>query len=108
MFDDNKLLEKDNTEEMSRKVMAKIASSGFLVKRLLFAFPNFKHIGIAIGKKTKKALEKINMQKKIMRDSEEKIEKLEEKYRKRLLKEREKSNKRIIKISEKIEKSKKR
>ncbi len=46
---DNKLLEKDNTEEMSKKVIEKIKNSGILAKRLLFAFPNFHHINIVIG-----------------------------------------------------------
>ncbi len=105
---DNKLLEKDNTEEMSKKVMAKIASSGFLVKRLLLAFPTFKHIGLALGKKTKKALEKINKQRKIMKSSEAKIEKLEKKYQRKISKAREESNKKILRISERLNDDRKR
>ena len=104
---DNKLLEKDNTEEMSKKVMAKIANSGFLVKRLLLAFPNFRHIGIVISKKTKKALAKINKQREIMKSSEVRIEKLEEKYRKRISKERERSNRKILKTIEKLNNNRK-
>ncbi len=49
----NKLLLKDNTEEMSKKVIEKIKSSGILAKRLLFAFPNFHHIENVRFKKNK-------------------------------------------------------
>ena len=53
----------------------------------------FKHIGLVLGKKTKKALEKINKQRKIMKSSEAKIEKLEKKYQRKISKAREESKK---------------
>ena len=106
---DNKLLEKDNTEEMSKKVIEKIKNSGFLSKRLLFAYPDFKHIGIVINKKSKEARKKVNekiekytnKQKQIIKITEKKIEKTEEKYKRKIEKIRKNSNKKIIKISEK-------
>ena len=99
---DNKLLEKDNTEEMSKKVIEKIKNSGFLPKRLLFAYPDFKHIGIVIGKKARNQKEKYtNKQKQIMEDTEEKLEKIEEKYKRKIEKTRKNSIKKIIRISEK-------
>ena len=106
---DNKLLEKDNTEEMSKKVIDKIKNSGFLQRRLLFAYPDFKHIGIVFEKNSKKARIKFieqpekytNKQKQIMRGTEEKVKKIEEKYNKKIEKTIRKSNKKIIRISEK-------
>ncbi len=50
---DNKLVERDNTEEMSKKVIEVIKNQGFLFKRLLNAFPDFRHVGIVIQKKSK-------------------------------------------------------
>ncbi len=80
---DNKLLEKDNTEEMSRKVIEKIKNSGILAKRLLFAFPNFHHINIVI----KRARFKFKEKKVKPNDKHMKIiKKTEEKYNKKLKK----------------------
>ena len=51
-----KLLDKDNTEEMSKKVIEIIKSKGLLFKRLFYAFPNFKHISLKLIKKTKEKI----------------------------------------------------
>ena len=103
--EDNKLLEKDNTEEMSKKVIERIKSHNILSRRLLAAFPDFKHIGVVIKEKTKKTKDIINKhiskQEKVMKDTEEQIKKIEKKYNSKLAKVREKSNKKIIKLSEK-------
>ena len=45
---DNKVLDKDNTEEMTAKVRAVIASRGWAHRRLLDAFPQVKHIGAVL------------------------------------------------------------
>ena len=67
-----------------KKVIEKIKNSGFLPKRLLFAYPDFKHIGIVIGKKARSQKEKYtNKQKQIIKDAEVKIEKIGEKYKKK-------------------------
>jgi len=42
---DNKVLDKDNTEEMNKKVKEVIINHGWPYRRLLQAFPNVKHIG---------------------------------------------------------------
>lgn len=68
---DNKLVEKDNTIEMSHKVIDKIKSRGFLYNRLLQAFPNFAHVGIELSKRAKRKIDKYN----------KKIEKIKNKYR---------------------------
>ena len=68
---DNKLVEKDNTIEMSRKVIDKIKNKGFLYNRLLLAFPNFAHVGIELSKRAKRKIDKYN----------KKIEKIRNKYR---------------------------
>lgn len=47
---ENKALDKDNTEEMSRLVHDKIISMGWGYKRLLSAFPNVRHIAKLISK----------------------------------------------------------
>ena len=46
-----KLLDKDNTEEISKKVIEIIKSKGLLFKRLLHAFPNYKYINKVLRKK---------------------------------------------------------
>ena len=68
---DNKLVEKDNTIEMSHKVIDKIKSKGFLYNRLLLAFPTFTHVGIELSKRAKRKIDKYN----------KKIEKIKNKYR---------------------------
>ena len=45
---DNKVLDKDNTEEMAAKVRAAIAARGWAHRRLLDAFPQVRHIGQVI------------------------------------------------------------
>lgn len=63
---DNKALDKDNTEEMRRKVREIILSRGLLHRRLLRAYPNFRYIGIIVKKNINKAKEhKDNIIKKI-------------------------------------------
>jgi len=59
---DSHLLAKDNTEEMSKKVIEKIKGYGILFKRIFMAFPNFrfKHIRRVIKEKTVNAKNKIN------------------------------------------------
>ena len=47
---ENKALDKDNTEEMSKLVHDKIISMGWGYKRLLSAFPNVRHIDKLISK----------------------------------------------------------
>ena len=47
---ENKALDKDNTEEMSKLVHDKIISMGWGYKRLLSAFPNVRHIAKLISK----------------------------------------------------------
>ena len=90
---------------MSKKVIERIKSHNILSRRLLAAFPDFKHIGVVIKEKTKKTKDIINKhiskQEKVMKDTEEQIKKIEKKYNSKLAKVREKSNKKIIKLSEK-------
>lgn len=50
---DAKTLNKDNTEEKSKKVIEKIKNQGLLFKRLFLAFPTFKYIS-KIRKKSKR------------------------------------------------------
>ena len=66
---ENKVLDKDNTEEMSRKVYERIRKLGWGQRRLLNAFPNIHHIskiiketGVVINNKIK---EKIKVKKGI-------------------------------------------
>ena len=90
---------------MSKKVIERIKSHNILSRRLLAAFPDFKHIGVVIKEKTKKTKDIINKhiskQEKVMKGAEEQIKKIEKKYNNKLAKVREKSNKKIIKLSEK-------
>ena len=65
---DNKLLEKDNTIEMSKKVIERIKEKGFPYRRLINAFPNFKH---ELSKRAKRKIDKYT----------KKIEKIKEKYK---------------------------
>ena len=45
---DNKVLDKDNTEEMAARVREVIASRGWAHRRLLDAFPQVRHIGVVL------------------------------------------------------------
>ena len=48
---ESKVLDKDNTEKMSKLVHEKIMNMGWKYKRLLSAFPNVKHIAKSISNK---------------------------------------------------------
>ena len=54
---DNKHVEKDNTEEMSKKVRKIIASRGWGQRRLVIAFPNLKYVGTRIMENAKEIKE---------------------------------------------------
>ena len=97
---DNKLLEKDNTEEMSNKIKEIIRNENILSRRLLNAFPNFKHIGIAIkenGIKAGKFI--IDKHKEFVSDTEKKLEKLENRYNHKIEKIRKKYTDKVIEIT---------
>lgn len=57
---DNKVLDKDNTEEMSKKVREIISNRGWAQRRLLKAFPNVIHIGIILRENANKAKQKVD------------------------------------------------
>ena len=86
---ENKLLEGDNTEKMSKKVYNKLLSLGWPYRRLLKAFPNvYKLINESkknalryINKKRQKYLDK---EKKLIEKSEEKIGKIHDKYNEKI------------------------
>ena len=106
---DNKLLERDNTEEMSKKVIEVIKNQGFLSKRLLNAFPDFRHVGIVIQKKSKLFRIKLKnytdkyilRKEKIKEERDEKLNKLEYKYNKKREKIKTKSSNKIENLSKK-------
>ena len=57
---DNRVLDRDNTEEMSAKVRQAIAARGWMHRRLLDAFPHVRHIGKALregAEATREAIE---------------------------------------------------
>ena len=70
---ENKVLDKDNTEVMSRIVREKIKDRGYLQRRLIEAFPTVRHIGIVLEKEKKSILKRIRRKKNVYTQKEEKI-----------------------------------
>ena len=81
---EGKLLEKDNTEEMSKRVRNLLSKKNWTEKRLTSAFPNAKHVGIKF-KKTISAATGIIKDKgtKIRLKEEETLQLLQEEYNKK-------------------------
>ena len=88
---DNKHLEKDNTEEMSKKVRNIIASRSWGQRRLVRAFPNLKHVGTKI----------INNAKEIKEHTKEKIVDTTEKAKEKIADTTEKAKEKIADTTEK-------
>ena len=107
---DVKLFEKDNTEEISKKVLETIRTGGRLKRRLFSAYPNFQHIGTALEKvkgRVEEERQKYNeKQMKIKKKTEEKIAHAEEKFQRKIEEIKEKSNRKIIKAGRKNQKKK--
>lgn len=104
---ENRVLDKDNTEEMTRLVREKIKTLGWTHNRLLTAFPNVRHIGIVLKKQRGKIINNIFKQKNRYNEKQRKvIEKAEEKrqifkaeYDLKIRKLEDKMNKKIDKIN---------
>ena len=81
---EGKLLEKDNTEEMSKRIKDLLSKKNWIEKRLTSAFPNAKHVGIKF-KKTISAASGIIKDKgtKIRLKKEETLQLLQEEYNKK-------------------------
>ena len=60
---ENKGIPKDNTEQLSKKVIRKIKALGWGQKRLLSAFPKFKYISTKINETKNKAVKAISKKK---------------------------------------------
>ena len=93
---ENKLIEKDNTEEVRSIVNAKIMSLGWGYRRLLRAFPNIKIIIKETKEKIGLNIKEYNeRQQKIKADGDKKIDKIKGKYNKKIRKLIDKYNKKI-------------
>ena len=96
---DNKLLEKDNTEEMSKKVKELLASINWKERRLINAFPTAKYFGTAIKENIDKAKTKIEeKQNQIINETNAKINMLKEEYDNKINYLKEQSEKRLNKL----------
>lgn len=106
---ENKVLDKDNTEKMAKKVRDKIRSIGWTHNRLLTAFPNVKHIGVVLKKQKGKLIENIfrkkkkynEKQRKIIEKSELKTQFLKLEYERKIKKLEDKTKKKIEKMNKK-------
>ncbi len=105
---DNKFVDKDNTEEISKKVLEHLTNSNYLEKRLLFAFPNFKNLGNSLNKirtKINEQKEKYNnKEKKVRKKTDIKIQKAVAKFKKKKANLKEKSKEKIKRIDKKKQK----
>lgn len=106
---ENKVLDKDNTEKMAKKVRDKIRSIGWTHNRLLTAFPNVKHIGVVLKEQKGKLIENIfrkkkkynEKQRKIIEKSELKTQFLKLEYERKIKKLEDKTKKKIEKMNKK-------
>lgn len=88
---DNKVLDKDNTEEMAAKVRAAIAARGWAHRRLLDAFPGVKHIGEVLKENAEEARERLEEKRD---EAKERIEEKRDEARERIVETREKLSER--------------
>ena len=94
---ENKLVDKDNTEEINKIIINKITNLGWGYKRLMKAFPNIRIILNNAKNKIGENIKEYNQkQKKIKERADKKIEHLEEKHKSRINRLIAKYNKKII------------
>ena len=99
------LLEKDNTEEMSKKVKELLASINWRERRLINAFPTAKYFGTAIVENLTHAMNKIEeKQNQIMNETNAKIQILKEEYDNKINIIKKQSEQKINKLMNKKEK----
>lgn len=93
------LFEKDNTEEMSKKVKEFLASINWKERRIINAFPTAKYFGTAIKENITKAKNKIEeKQNQIINETNAKINMLKEEYDNKINYLKEQSEKRLNKL----------
>lgn len=98
---DIKKVDKDNTEEITKKIK-QVLSSNFLTRRLILAFPNVKYLKNAIKSNINKVITKDQKQQEmIMLDAETKIKKIKIDYDYKVSKIRNEANKKIERIKNK-------
>ncbi len=94
---ENKLLEKDNTEEVRKIVMNKIMSLGWGARRLLKAFPNFRLIIKETRERIGANIKDYNLkQQRIKEKADKKIKAIETKHKNIINKLIKKYNKKIL------------
>lgn len=106
---ENKVLDKDNTEQMTKRVREKIKTLGWPHNRLLMAFPNVRHIGIVLKKQKGKLINNVFRQKnkynerqrRIIEKSEEKRQIFKLEYEFKIKRLENKTNKKIDNINKK-------
>jgi len=77
-----KFKNKDNTEEMTKKVKDVLYNSSPLTKRLIDAFPNFKMVIMNIKNELRKTKDELKSVKKDLKKTEKKLKKAEKKIKK--------------------------
>lgn len=99
------LLEKDNTEEMSKRVRELLASIDWRQKRLINAFPTAKYFGTALKENFDKARNKIEAkQNQIINETNARIQLLRDEYDYRVNQLKQQSEDKINKLMNKKEK----
>lgn len=77
-----KFKNKDNTEEITRKVKDTLSSKSFFTKRLVDAFPNLKAAIVNIKNELVRTKKELRLTKKELKKSNKKINKMENKIKK--------------------------
>lgn len=91
---ENRVLDNDNTEAMSKKVKKVLMSYGWAYKRLLQAFPDVKHIGSVMKKSIDRNIAKIKDKQQIVKQkTEEQMLNIKSKYVKKMEKLKNKTSK---------------
>lgn len=74
---------KDNTEEITKKVKETLAQKSFFNKRLIIAFPNLKAVIVSIKNEFKKTKIELKLTKKELKMANKKLKKVEKKLKNR-------------------------
>ncbi len=94
---ENKLVEKDNTEEVKKIVLDKIMSLGWGYRRLMRAFPTLEVIIKEVKDKMDDSIKEYNNKQRVIKEKRDKrISKIEQKYKNKINKLIDKYNKKIV------------